>query len=64
MIRIGRWPVFDGRQGTVLRGGQNRAERRCIDKNVTITGQSTQKADQNSSIRHLIYPLFTSKSEG
>ena len=35
-----------------------------IDKNVTIVGQSTQKADQNSSCLHPVYPLFTRKSEG
>jgi hypothetical protein len=35
-----------------------------IDKNATITGQSTEKADQNASSLQLFYTLFTRKSEG
>jgi hypothetical protein len=60
-IQIGRRSGEMCRSPAASRAGD---QDRCIDKNVTINGQSTQKADQNTSRLRLLYPLFTRKSEG
>jgi len=54
----------DGRQGADLSVAGPAWPGSSIDKNVTITGQSTEKANQNASSPRLFYTLFTRKSEG